>query len=254
MDGRTGVVTGAGGDIGFAVCSALGKRGVSVLCVDRDLPAAERAAQAVRDAGGAAEAFQADVSVEGDAVAYSSRCRELYGEASFFFNNAGIEGAQAPLASYPTDAWDRVMSVNLRGVFLGLKEMYPLLRHGDTSRVLNTASVAGLSGTPMLAAYGASKHAVIGLTQTAAIEWAPNAITVNAICPGPVQSKMMGRIEEGIAPGAGAAAHEGYARTIPMARYAALEEVADLATYLLLDCPVYMTGQAIALDGGMSVA
>lgn len=253
MDGKVGVVTGAGGDIGLAVCEALGKRGTGVVCVDRTLALAEKGAQAVRAGGGSGEAAAADVSVEGDVVAYAGRCRELWGLAHFFFNNAGIEGAEAPLLTYPTDQWDRVLAVNLRGVFLGLKAMAPLLRHGDTPRIVNTASVAGMIATPMLSAYGASKHAVIGLTKTAAVELAPHGIAVNALCPGPVESAMMRRIEAGVAPGAASAAKARYEATVPQGRYAQLSEVAELAVYLLLDCPVYLTGQAIALDGGLSV-
>jgi NAD(P)-dependent dehydrogenase (short-subunit alcohol dehydrogenase family) len=107
--------------------------------------------------------------------------------------------------------------------------------------------------TPMLAAYGASKHAVIGLTKTAAVELAPLGIAVNALCPGPVESAMMRRIEAGVGSGDTAAAHDQYRAMIPQGRYAHVEEVADLAVYLLLDCPTYLTGQAIALDGGLSV-
>jgi len=253
MENKPGVVTGAGGDIGMAVCAELGRRHMNVLCVDRTDALAEKAAQAVRNAGGVGVPFAADVSVEGDVFAYADRCREEFGQASFFFNNAGIEGDEVPIATYTAETWDRVLAVNLRGVFLGLKEMYPHLRHGETSRVVNTASIAGLRATPNLSAYGASKHAVIGLTKTAAVEWAPQGIIVNALCPGPVESQMMSRIEEGVAPGQGAQAHANYERSIPLARYAQLHEVADLAVYLLLDCPVYMTGQAIALDGGMSI-
>jgi 3alpha(or 20beta)-hydroxysteroid dehydrogenase len=254
MDRMVGVVTGAGGDIGTAVCAELGRRGVAVLCVDLDATAVERAAKVCREAGGIAEVAVADVTHEGEVFSYADRCRELWGEANFFFNNAGIEGAEMPLANYPVDAWDKVMAVNLKGVFLGLKAMFPLLRHADTPRVVNTASVAGLIATPMLSAYGASKHAVIGLTKTAAVEFAPYGIAVNALCPGPVDSMMMRRIESGVAPDAADAARQQYEQTIPMGRYASLTETADIACYLLLDSPIYLTGQAIALDGGRSIS
>lgn len=254
MDRKVGVVTGAGGDIGKAVCLELARRGAGVLCVDRTLEIAELAAAAVKDAGGMAHAFAADVSVEGDVNAYAAHCRELWGEANFFFNNAGVEGAEAPLTAYHASDWDRVMAVNLRGVFLGLKAMFHLLHHADTPRIVNTASVAGMQATPNLAAYGASKHAVIGLTKTAAVEFAPFGIAVNAICPGPVESAMMRRIEQGVAPAAPGAAHSGYEAMIPQGRYAKLEEVAALAAYLLLESPLYLTGQAIALDGGLAVS
>jgi len=254
MEQRVGVVTGAAGDIGTAVATALGARGYAVLCVERTEALAKRAADAVTEAGGEGIPFVADVTVEGDVTAYAAEAQHLWGRADFFFNNAGIEGAEKPLASYPADDWDRVMSVNLRGVFLGLKAMSGPLRHSDLGRVVNTASVAGLAATPMLAAYGASKHAVIGLTKTAAVEFAPLGIAVNAICPGPVESAMMKRIEAGVAPGGGDAARKAYEANVPQGRYAKVEEVADLAVYLLSDSPMYLSGQAIALDGGLSIA
>jgi NAD(P)-dependent dehydrogenase (short-subunit alcohol dehydrogenase family) len=234
------------------VCEALGQRGVGVLCVDREQQLADKALKAVVAAGGIGKARVADVSIEGDVLSYASACQELWGNANFFFNNAGIEGVDAPLASYPVEAWDRVMAVNLRGVFLGLKAMYPLLRHGETPRIVNTASVAGMIATPMIAAYGASKHAVIGLTKTAAVEFAAQGIAVNALCPGPVESQMMRRIERGL--GDAQAAKSQYEAMIPASRYATLEEVAAMAVFLLLDSPMYLTGQAIALDGGLSIS
>ncbi|MCC7366678.1 MAG: SDR family oxidoreductase [Dehalococcoidia bacterium] len=252
MDRRVGVVTGAGGNIGRATAELLGREGFGVLCVDSNQATVDATVAAIRAAGGLAEGFAADVTDEAQVYAYAAKCNELWGCANFFFNNAGVEGAKAPLASYPTDAWDKVIAVNLRGVFLGLKAMLPLLRHADAARVVNTASVAGIIGTPMLAAYGASKHAVVGLTMTAAIEFAPMDIAVNAICPGPVESDMMRRIEEGVAPGAAAAAHDQYEQNIPATRYAKLEEVAELAVYLLTKSPMYMTGQAVAIDGAMT--
>lgn len=251
MDKFTGVVTGAGGNVGVAVCRRLGERGASILAVDVSDELAQRGAKACTDAGGKADAMAADVSSEPEVMAYARRAIALWGQAGFFFNNAGIEGVEAPLLSYPADAWDRVMGVNLRGVFLGLKAMAEPLRHADFARVVNTASVAGLAATPMLAAYGASKHAVIGLTKTAAVELAPYGIAVNALCPGPIESAMMRRIETGVSPAKPEAAHVAYQQKIPMCRYASLDEVADLAVYLLLDSPIYLTGQAIAVDGGM---
>lgn len=250
MDRKVGVVTGAGGDIGIAVCEELARRGVGVLCVDRTQDFADRAAGAIRGLGGIAETAVADVSIEGDVAGYASRCRDIWGEANFFLNLAGIEGAQAPLMSYPTDMWDRVMNVNLRSMFLGLKAMFPLLHHADTPRIVNMASTGGLTATPMLAAYGASKHAVIGLTKTAAIEFARYGIAVNALCPGPVEGTMMGRIQEG----EGGKSYERYETTTPQWRYGKPLEVAQLAAFLLLDCPMYMTGQAIGIDGGLTAA
>jgi 3alpha(or 20beta)-hydroxysteroid dehydrogenase len=213
-----------------------------------------RGAEEVRKGGGTAEVFAADVSDERQVFAYADRARQLWGTAHFFFNNAGIEGAETPIVSYRVEDWDRVFAVNVRGVFLGLKAMVHLLEHEMVTRIVNTASVAGMVATPRLAAYGASKHAVIGLTKTAAVEFAPLNIAVNALCPGPVESQMMRRIEQGMAGDAAQEAKRQFEAMIPQARYATLDEVADLAVYLLLDCPVYLTGQAIALDGGLSIA
>jgi len=254
MDSKVGVVTGAGGDIGRAVCEELGQRGVKVLAVDLTEELARKGADAVTKAGGTGHFCAADVSTEAGVAAYTEEARKLWGEAHFFFNNAGIEGPQRPLLSYPADEWDRVLGVNLRGVFLGIRSMAHLLQHSDNPRIVNTASVAGLIATPMLAAYGTSKHAVIGLTKTAAVELAPLGISVNAICPGPVDSQMMRRIESGIAPGADTVARQSYEKRTPQGRYASLTEVANLACYLLLDSPSHMTGQAIAVDGGLAVS
>ena len=254
MDSKVGVVTGAGGDIGRAVCDELGQRGVQVLAVDLTEAAARRGADAVTKAGGTGHWCAADVSTQAGVAAYTDEARQLWGEAHFFFNNAGIEGPQRPLLSYPVEEWDRVLGVNLRGVFLGIKSMAHLLQHADNPHIVNTASVAGMIATPMLAAYGASKHAVIGLTKTAAVELAPMGISVNAICPGPVESQMMRRIESGLAPGADASAKQAYEKMVPAGRYATLPEVANVAVYFLLDAPSYLTGQALALDGGLSVS
>jgi 3alpha(or 20beta)-hydroxysteroid dehydrogenase len=253
MAAKMGVVTGAGGDIGLSVCAHLARRESAILCVDRDEAMAQRAADMVRREGGKAEVMVADVTDEAQVLAYADKARQLWGEVQFFFNNAGIEGHEGPLSTYPVEEWDKVLAVNLRGVFLGLKAMFPLMRHAELSRIVNTASVAGMIATPQLAAYGASKHAVIGLTKTAAVEYATHDIAVNALCPGPVDSGMMRRIEEGVAPGAASAARQGYEQMIPFRRYASVNEVGSLATFLLLDSPIYMTGQAVALDGGMSV-
>ncbi|MDW8046607.1 MAG: SDR family NAD(P)-dependent oxidoreductase [Chloroflexota bacterium] len=254
VDRYVGVVTGAGGDIGAAVCRALGARGCGVLCVDLTEELAARGAEEVRKAGGVADVCAAEVTDVRQVGADAGRARELWGVAHFFFNNAGIEGAESPIISYRLEDWERVFAVNVRGVFLGLKAMVHLLEHELVTRIVNTASVAGIIATPQLAAYGASKHAVIGLTKTAAVEFAPLNIAVNALCPGPVESQMMRRIERGLGGDEGAAqAHREFEARIPHARYASLEEVAELATYLLLDCPVYLTGQAITLDGGLSV-
>lgn len=254
MEIKVGVVTGAGGDIGRAVCEELGQRGVKVLAVDLTEELARKGAEAVTKGGGTGHFCAADVSTEAGVAAYTDEARRLWGEAHFFFNNAGIEGAERSLLTYPADEWDRVLGVNVRGVFLGIRSMAHLLQHSDNPRILNTASVAGLVATPMLSAYGASKHAVIGLTKTAAVELAPMGIAVNAICPGPVESQMMRRIESGIAPGAGTVAKQSYEKTIPQGRYASLAEVANLACYLLLDSPSYLTGQSIALDGGLAIS
>jgi len=167
-----------------------------------------------------------------------------------FFNNAGVLGAVKALVDYPEEIFDQVLAVNVKGVWLGIKTVAPLLRARGGGAIVNTASIAGLRGSRNLVAYTASKHAVVGLTRTAALELAPAGIRVNAICPSPIDTAMVRDLETGASPANPAAFHERLAATIPLRRYGQPEEVAALVTFLCSADADYLTGGIYTVDGG----
>jgi NAD(P)-dependent dehydrogenase (short-subunit alcohol dehydrogenase family) len=188
--------------------------------------------------------------------AYVQTAVREFGGIDGFFNNAGVEGVVAPMTSYPTDVFDQVVAVNLRGVFLGLKHVMAVMSQAGRGSIVNTASVAGLVGTAGIAPYVATKHAVVGITRVAALEGAPAGVRVNAVCPGPVESRMMGTLEEGFISLAGApdraAARATITGMIPGGRYAQASEVADVVAYLLSDRSSYISGAAIPVDWALT--
>lgn len=245
FEGRVAIVTGAGGTIGSVVTSRLAAEGAKVLAVDVDATAAQTTAEA---AGARVQPFAADVSSSTDVAAYVAAARELGdGEIHAFFNNAGIEGPVAPIEDYDEEHFDRVLAVNVRGVFLGLKLVTPHMPRGGS--VVNTASAAGLKGFAALSGYNASKHAVIGLTRTAALELADRGVRVNAIAPGPVEGRMMETIEAGVDV---EDAHAAFVATVPFGRYVKPEEISNSVAYLLSPEASFVTGTAFSNDGGQT--
>lgn len=244
FNGKVAVVTGGGGDIGRAACVTLAKQGAKVLVVDMNNDAIAKTVDAVQAAGGTAEGFVADVSKAAECQAYADKAMELWGRIDSFLNNAGIEGPAAPITDYPEEAFDKVLSVNVKGVFLGMKSVIPHMESG--AAIVNTASVAGLQGSPGLIGYVTSKHAVIGMTRVAALELAEKNIRVNAICPAPIKGRMMSSIETNV----GAQEEDAFKGIIPLGRYGTPQEVANLAVMLLSDEASYLTGSFYTVDGG----
>jgi 3alpha(or 20beta)-hydroxysteroid dehydrogenase len=245
------VVTGAGGVIGRELALALARHSAAVLSVDHDAGLAEETAEAVRAAGGDCVAHATDVTSEEQVAGMVEAATSRWGRLDWLANNAGIEGPAGPIEEFSTEGFRQVMEVNVLGVFLGMKHALPVMHRQGGGRIVNTASVAGLYATPRLVAYGASKHAVIGMTRTAAIENARRGIAVNAVCPGPQASRMMESIEQRVAPDNPAAMHAAYEATVPMGRYGDPAEVAQVAAWLLAEAPSYLTGQTIVVDGGL---
>jgi NAD(P)-dependent dehydrogenase (short-subunit alcohol dehydrogenase family) len=248
--GKVALVTGGGNGIGRAASVAFARHGAKVVVVDRDAAGAKATAGIIHQNGGEAIAVTADVTKAEDVKAYVTAAIGAFGRIDCFFNNAGIEGKVAPIAEHDEAMFDQVIGVNLKGVFLGLRHVLPeMIRQGSGS-VVNTASVAGLVGTPGMPAYVASKHAVIGLTKVAAGEVARQGIRVNAVCPGPVDTRMIHSLEEQLAPGNANAVMERYQAAIPSGRYTTVDEIANMVLFLCSDLSSNTTGGQFVVDGG----
>lgn len=248
LEGKVAVVTGAAGGIGRAVVERLCSEGVSVLAVDL---AAETLAEALSGIDGVFVPVAADVTSEPQVRSMLEAARERFGQLDCLVNNAGIEGVAARIEDYPTDVYDQVMAVNVKGVFLGMKHAVPLMAERGGS-IVNTASTAGLQGNPLLPAYNASKHAVIGLTRSAAQAHGRSGIRVNAVCPSPIETRMMRSIEREIGGNAPDAAKQRFENAIPLGRYGEPEEVAALVAFLLSDEAAFINGSIYSIDGGMT--
>src|SRR5215471_15734845 len=248
--GRVALVTGGGNGIGRATAVAFARHGAKVVVVDRDGVGAQATIGIIRQNGGEAIAVTADVTRSEDVKAYVKAALEKYGRIDCFFNNAGIEGKLAPTAEYEEAVFDAVIGVNVKGVFLGLRHVLPEMIRQGSGAVVNTASVAGLVATPGMPAYVASKHAVIGLTKTAAGEVARQGIRVNAVCPGPVDTRMIHSLEAQLNPSDPASISRRYQSAIPMGRYVAPEEIANTVLFLCSDLASAITGAQYVIDGG----
>jgi NAD(P)-dependent dehydrogenase (short-subunit alcohol dehydrogenase family) len=249
--GKVALVTGAAGGIGLATAERLAAEGAALLLADLPGSALEAAAEAARAAGGRAVAVSGDVTSEADFRAFVERAERELGGLDLLVNNAGIEGVVAPLESYPLDVFDRVLAVNVRGVFLGLRFGGPALRRRGGGAIVNLASVAGVTGDPNLSAYIASKHAVIGLTRSGALAFGPS-VRVNAVCPSPVETRMMRSLEAGMGGAQPELVKKFVTERIPAGRYAEPAEVAALIAFLGSDEARFINGSIYTIDGGMT--
>jgi NAD(P)-dependent dehydrogenase (short-subunit alcohol dehydrogenase family) len=242
------LVTGGGGDIGRAIALRLTRTSAAVAIVDLDEKAAAATAALVEAAGCKAMVVGADVSSPSETVAFVEAVEDRLGPIGIFANNAGIEGVVVPLHEYPDDTFDRLLQVNVKGVFLGLKYVLARMLPRGRGAIVNTASTSAVRGRAGLAGYVASKHAVLGLTRTAALEVAGRGVRVNAILPGPIESRMIRELDDQ------ARRRSSGARRAGSAPYGQPENIADVVAFLASDEAAHVNGAAWVVDGGMTVA
>jgi NAD(P)-dependent dehydrogenase (short-subunit alcohol dehydrogenase family) len=249
LDGRVAVVTGAAGVIGTATMRLMADRGARIVAVDRR----EKDLQtAIKDLPASAQALAvpADVTSEAEVAEYVRAAVDKFGAIDAFYNNAGIEGDIAPITKYSLETFRRVLDVNVVGVFLGMKHVLPVMLKQNSGSIINTASIAGLIGSPEIAVYTASKHAVIGLTKAAAVECTGTAVRVNCVCPGMIDSRMLSAIIEGRNPGNAPVPANRIVERIPARRLGLASEVASIVAFLASDEASYVSGSAYTVDGG----
>ena len=247
FDGKTALVTGAAGGIGFATAEAFARAGASVVVADRDAAAVDRAAAALRAAGHDAIAITCDVTDPAQVEAMIARAVGTYGRLDAAFNNAGVNSEAAALLDTGDEEFERVIGVNLRGVWNCMKaELRRMLPRGSGA-IVNCSSIGGLKGSRGRSAYSASKHAVIGLTRSAAIDYATSGIRINAVCPGIVDTPMAAFVTRNHDP-------DIVRRMVaqePIGRFGAPEEIAAAVLWLCSPAASFMLGHAMVVDGGL---
>lgn len=247
--GKVAFVTGAASGIGRATALAFAHEGASVVVADVSEQGNQETARTIEELGGQAIAVKCDVTRTEDVKVALEKTIEAFGRLDFAFNNAGIEPRNAaPTAEYEEEEWNRIIDINLRGVFLCMKHEIPLILKQGRGAIVNTSSGAGIIGIKGSPAYTAAKHGVIGLTKAAALDYASQNIRVNAVCPGYIDTPMMGRFTGGT--------DEGRAKVIaeePVGRMGKPEEIAAAVIWLCSDAAAFVVGHAMVIDGGQTV-
>lgn len=244
-NGMVALITGASSGIGRATALAFAREGASVGVVDVLPEGANETVKMIEEAGGRALFIKCDVSQDDQVRAAVGKTIETFGRLDYAFNNAGIEGSVGSTADCTDENWNRVIDINLKGVWLCMKyQIPPMLKQGGGA-IVNCSSVAGLTGFEGIPAYVASKHGVVGLTRAAALEYAKSDIRVNVVCPGVIQTPMVERFTHGEA-----RIQKELAEGEPVGRVGRPEEVAEAVLWLCSDAASFVTGHPMAVDGG----
>ncbi|CAE6842642.1 SDR family NAD(P)-dependent oxidoreductase [Paraburkholderia aspalathi] len=246
FENKVALVTGAGSGLGLATAKAFALAGASVVLADWDRESVESAADELKDQGCAVLAVQCDVADDAQVEAMVAQTVSTFGRLDIAYNNAGVQNVLAETADSTRDDYDRVMSINLDGVWSCMKFELQQMRRQGNGAIVNCSSLGGLVGGAERGTYHAAKHGVLGLTKSAALEYAARGIRINAICPGLFWTPM----SEQMAASGQSEALDALLKAVPMGRYGKPEEIADVVLWLCSDASSYVTGQSISVDGG----
>ena len=249
MQDKVALVTGASSGIGRATALVFAREGAKVVVADLNVVGGQETVQLVKAAGGEAVFVETDVSQAASVEAMVQTAVDTYGRLDCAHNNAGVEGVLSRTAEQTEQDWGPVIRINLKGVWLCMKYELPHMVQQGSGAIVNTASGAGLIGVKRMAAYVASKHGVIGLTKTAALEYAKSGVRVNAVCPGVIQTAMVERVS-----GRRPDVLEKMIAAEPIGRSGQPEEIAESVVWLCSDAASFVTGHAMAVDGGAVAA
>lgn len=250
LEGKVAVITGGAGALGSNVAELLLREGAKVAVVDINEKALAALTRRLSEIGDIIS-LTSNLSDEEEVSGFVAAVMQKWGRIDVFLNNAGIIGKVAPLIEQTMEDFEAMFNINVKGVFLGLKHVLPIMAAQKSGSIINTSSVSGLMGSSGNSLYSASKHAVVGLTKTAALEAARDSVRVNSIHPAPLDSEMMKKIEETLNQDDPSAVRTTISSRIPLGRYGSMEEVAKLVLFLASDDSKFITGSQYRIDGGM---